>query len=173
MGPGVCKVTTCPGCPIPPGHPPESLRQPPKPTLVITAFPVTEGITSATLHPHFMGLFLAYVNPWGPFLDPSPPPHAVPSSWPYLCTPAPPWRGGKRGAVGLAPRQREAPCRRVRGPGSAPPAAAAGSLLHGAEPGGGNALGLAGSVWCGKSPPSKANVLPLAGFVWLEMALCG
>lgn len=74
-----------------------------------------------------------------------------------------------RGAVGLAPHQREVPCRRVRGPGSAH-LVVAGSLLHGAEPGGGNAMGLAGGMWCRKSPPRKANVLPLAGFIWLEMA---
>jgi len=124
----------CPGCPIALGCPPASLQHPPEPTLVIAVFPVTGGITSAMPHPHFADLLLASENPWGPSLDPNPPPHAVPSPWPYQRSPAPPWQGGKRGAVGPAPHQREAACRGVRGLGSAPPAAA-GSLRHGAEPG--------------------------------------
>ena len=73
--------------------------------------------------------------------------------------------------VGLAPHPREVPCRRVQGLGSAAPVTA-GSPLRGAEPGGGNVLGLASGAWCRKPPPSKANVWPLAGFIWLEIVLC-
>lgn len=53
--PGVCKVRTAHGSSL--------CHRPPELTLVITALPVTERVTSMTLPPPFCGLFLAYVNP--------------------------------------------------------------------------------------------------------------
>lgn len=76
VGPRVRKVRPTQGAP---GCPRATPHHPPKPTLVITVFPITEGIPSVILHPRFMGLFLAYVTPWGPSWTPTPHPARCPA----------------------------------------------------------------------------------------------